>query len=174
MNQSKTCDTRWLNVTVAQLTPTQRWKMSNLLHGPISTNQILPREKARKLRHFWHFKPTKQNLWGFLWWINVDKLSIYGSLSIDGLFYANYFGLPNFLPQLPNFFTRIYPSYPWQFPTLISVLFYPLLNPLNLITLHEKIICWCLVCYLIVFKSPGFKTKSKEELFLRFPSIDTS
>ena len=23
----------------------QRWKMSNLLHGPISTNQILPREK---------------------------------------------------------------------------------------------------------------------------------
>ena len=25
---------------------TQRWKMSNLLHGPISTNQILPREKG--------------------------------------------------------------------------------------------------------------------------------
>ena len=23
----------------------QRWKMSNLLHGPVSTNQILPREK---------------------------------------------------------------------------------------------------------------------------------
>ena len=23
----------------------QSWKMSNLLHGPISTNQILPREK---------------------------------------------------------------------------------------------------------------------------------
>ena len=23
----------------------QRWKMSNLLHGPISTNQILPQEK---------------------------------------------------------------------------------------------------------------------------------
>ena len=32
--------------------------------------------KARKSRHFWHFKPTKLNLWGFLWWINVDKLSI--------------------------------------------------------------------------------------------------
>ena len=46
--------------------PRQSWKMSNLLHGPISTNQILPREKARKLRHFWHFKPTKQNLLGFL------------------------------------------------------------------------------------------------------------
>ena len=27
------------------LVQTQSWKMSNLLHGPISTNQILPREK---------------------------------------------------------------------------------------------------------------------------------
>ena len=34
------------------------------------------------------------------------------------LVFANYFGLPNFLPQLANFFTRIYPSYPWHFPTL--------------------------------------------------------
>ena len=60
----------------------------------------------------------------------MDKLSIYGSLSIDlnflhissqkWLVFANYFGLPNFLPQLPNFFTRIYPSYPWHFPTLYS------------------------------------------------------
>ena len=32
--------------------------------------------------------------------------------------FANHFGLPNFLPQLPNFFIRIYPSYPWHFPTL--------------------------------------------------------
>ena len=30
---------------VMLLTQTQSWKMSNLLHGPISTNQILPREK---------------------------------------------------------------------------------------------------------------------------------
>ena len=36
------------------------------------------------------------------------------------LVFANHFGLPNFLPQLPNFFTRIYPSYPWHFPTLIG------------------------------------------------------
>ena len=43
----------------------QSWKMSNLLHGPISTNQILPEKSAK-----------------------------------------------NFLPQLANFFTRIYPSYP--------------------------------------------------------------
>ena len=35
------------------------------------------------------------------------------------LVFANYFGLQNFLPQLPNFFTRIYPSYPWHFPTLL-------------------------------------------------------
>ena len=48
----------------------------------INKPDFTPR-KARKSRHFWHFKPTKQNLWGFLWWINVDKLSIYGSLSID-------------------------------------------------------------------------------------------
>ena len=85
--------------------------------------------KARKSQHFWHFKPTKQNLWYFLWWINVDKLSICGSWSIDlnflqkssqkWLVFANYFGLPNILPQLPNFFTRIYLSYPWHFPTLI-------------------------------------------------------
>ena len=93
----------------------------------INKPDFTPR-KARKSRHFWHFKPTKQNLWGFLWWVNVDKLSIYGSLSIDlnflhissqkWLVFANYFGLPNFLPQLANFFTRIYPSYPWHFPTL--------------------------------------------------------
>ena len=33
------------------------------------TNIIKPDftpRKARKSRHFWHFKPTKQNLWGFL------------------------------------------------------------------------------------------------------------
>ena len=34
------------------------------------------------------------------------------------LVFANHFGLLNFLPQLANFFTRIYPSYPWHFPTL--------------------------------------------------------
>ena len=34
------------------------------------------------------------------------------------LVFANYFGLPNFLPQLANLFTRIYPSYPWHFPSL--------------------------------------------------------
>ena len=34
--------------------------------------------------------------------------------------FGNYFGLPNFLPQLANFFTRIYPSYPWHFPTMLS------------------------------------------------------
>ena len=35
-------------------------------------------------------------------------------------FFANYFGLPNFLPQVANLFTRIYPSNPWHFPTLLS------------------------------------------------------
>ena len=34
------------------------------------------------------------------------------------LVFANYFVLPNFLPQMPNLFTRIYPSYPWHFPIL--------------------------------------------------------
>ena len=34
--------------------------------------------------------------------------------------FGNYFGLPNFLPQLANFFTRIYPSHPWHFPTLLN------------------------------------------------------
>ena len=56
----------------------------------INKPDFTPR-KARKLRHFWHFKPTKQNLCGFLWWINVDKLSIYGSLSIDLNFFAHIF-----------------------------------------------------------------------------------
>ena len=56
----------------------------------INKPDFTPR-KARKSRHFWHFKPTKQNLWGFLWWINVDKLSIYGSLSIDLKFFAHIF-----------------------------------------------------------------------------------
>ena len=56
----------------------------------INKPDFTPR-KARKSRHFWHFKPTKHNLWGFLWWINVDKLSIYGSLSIDIKFLAHIF-----------------------------------------------------------------------------------
>ena len=46
--------------------------------------------KARKSWHFRHFKPTKQNLWGFLWWINVNKSSIYCSLSIDLNFCCRY------------------------------------------------------------------------------------
>ena len=56
----------------------------------INKPNFTPR-KVRKSRHFWHFKPTKQNLWGFLWWINVDKLSSYGSLSIDLKFFAHIF-----------------------------------------------------------------------------------
>ena len=83
--------------------------------------------KARKLRHFWHFKPTKQNLWGFLWWINYQFMAVCPLILIflhissqKWLVFANYFGLPNFLPQLANFFTRIYPSYPWHFPTLAA------------------------------------------------------
>ena len=40
------------------------------------------------------------------------------------LVFANFFGLPNFLPQLANFFTRIYPSYLWHFPTLTWSLFH--------------------------------------------------
>ena len=63
--------------------------MSNLWHGPISTNQILAREKRVNRDIFG--KPTKQNLWGFLWWINVNKPSIYGSLSIDINFFAHIF-----------------------------------------------------------------------------------
>ena len=31
--------------TIVKTSLVQSWKMSNLLHGPISTNQILPREK---------------------------------------------------------------------------------------------------------------------------------
>ena len=75
---------------------TQSWKMSNLLHGPINKPDFTPR-KAHKSRHLWHFKPTKQNLLGFLWWINVDKLSIYGSLFIDLKFFANIFPKMAFL-----------------------------------------------------------------------------
>ena len=37
------------------------------------------------------------------------------------LVFADYFGLLNFLTQLSNFFTRIYPSYPWHFPTLLLI-----------------------------------------------------
>ena len=55
----------------------QSCKMSNLLHGPW---------KARKSWHFYYFKPTKQNLWGSLWWINVDKLSIHGIFFIGSYF----------------------------------------------------------------------------------------
>ena len=36
--------------------------------------------------------------------------------------FAIYFGLPNFLPQLANFFTRIYLSYPGHFAALNKLL----------------------------------------------------
>ena len=88
--------------------------------------------KARRWRHFWHFYPTKQSLWGFLWckiWINYQFMAvcplILNFLHISSkkwLVFANYFGLPNFLPQLPNFFTRIYP---WHFPTLLLEVRFP-------------------------------------------------
>ena len=58
-------------------------------------------------------------------WINYQFMAvcplILNILHISSqkwLVFGNYFGLPNILPQLANFFTRIYPSYPWHFPTL--------------------------------------------------------
>ena len=61
-------------------------------------------------------------------WINYQFMAvcplILNFLHISSqkwLVFANYFGLPNFLPQLANFFTRIYPSYPLHFPTLCTV-----------------------------------------------------
>ena len=60
----------------------QSWKMSNLLHGPISANQILPWEKR------------------------VNR---------------NIFGTSNLKNRTGQFFTRIYPSYPWHFATMMSI-----------------------------------------------------
>ena len=41
-----TTRTSWTHLKVGiNLGTNQSWKMSNLLHGPISTNQILPQEK---------------------------------------------------------------------------------------------------------------------------------
>ena len=79
----------------------------------INKTDFTPR-KARKSRHFWHFKPTKQNLWGFLWWINVDKLSIYGSLSIDLKLFAH------ILPKMACFWRCVVPTI-WiiNFPRII-------------------------------------------------------
>ena len=58
-------------------------------------------------------------------WINYQFMAvcplILNFLHISSqkwLVFANYLSLPNFLPQLAIFFTRIYPSYPWHFPTL--------------------------------------------------------
>ena len=48
----------------------QSWKMSNLLHGPISTNQILPWEKRVNGDIFG--TSNLQNRTYDLWWINVD------------------------------------------------------------------------------------------------------
>ena len=60
--------------------------MSNLLHGPISTNQILPGEK-RVNRDILAPQTYKTELIGFL---VMNKLSIYGSLSIDLNFFCTY------------------------------------------------------------------------------------
>ena len=58
-------------------------------------------------------------------WINYQFMAVCPLILIflhissrKWLVFTNNFGLPNFLPQLANFFTRIYPSYPWHFPTL--------------------------------------------------------
>ena len=58
-------------------------------------------------------------------WINYQFMAvcplILNFLHISSqkwLVFGNYFGLSNFLPQLANFFTRIYLSYPWHFATL--------------------------------------------------------
>ena len=59
-------------------------------------------------------------------WINYQFMAVCPLILIflhissqKWLVFANYFGLPNFLPQLANFFTRIHPSYPWHFATLM-------------------------------------------------------
>ena len=115
----------------------------------INKPDFTPR-KARKSRHFWHFKPTKQNLWGFLWWINVDKLSIYGSLSIDLKFFPHIFSKNDlFLPII-----------------LASQTFYPKWP----IFLHGYIrqirdifqLCWALLCCDWILNMDAFKVQAKE------------
>ena len=68
---------------------TQSWKMSNLLHGPISTNQILPGEKRVNRDIFGTLNLQNRTYGpGFL---VMNKLSINGSLSIDLIFFAHIF-----------------------------------------------------------------------------------
>ena len=67
----------------------QSWKMSNLLHGPISTNQILPGEKRVNRDVFGTLNLQNRTYGpGFL---VMNKLSINGSLSIDLIFFAHIF-----------------------------------------------------------------------------------
>ena len=61
-------------------------------------------------------------------WINYQFMAVCPLIlnfshisSQKWLVFGNYFGLSTFLPQLANFFTRIYPSYPLHFPTLCTV-----------------------------------------------------
>ena len=61
-------------------------------------------------------------------WINYQFMEVcplilisFAQISPKMACFAHNFGLPNFLPQLANFFTRIYPSYPWHFPTLTRI-----------------------------------------------------
>ena len=70
----------WSSGTTALATcgKTELQNVKSFTRNKIVKPDFTPR-KARKSQHF--FKPTKQNLKGFLWWINVDKLSIHGSLS---------------------------------------------------------------------------------------------
>ena len=84
-------------------------KMSNLLHGPKSSKQILPQEK----RVNWNI------LEGFLWWINVDTgYTVNLSMSICPLNLvaqilpklpdlANILVFPKLLPWLANFLSVI-------------------------------------------------------------------
>ena len=87
--------------------------MSNLLHRPKWSNQFYLQGKQVK---FDNFSTNKTDLKRFLVLINMDTLSIamHARLSIgsyncgtnfppNGLFFANFFILSNFLPQIASY-----------------------------------------------------------------------
>ena len=61
------------------------------------------------------------------------------------LVFANYFGLPIFLPQLANFFTWIYPSYPCHFQTL-DMVSYVVLFSVSQVSMSPCVILRIVLC----------------------------
>ena len=89
----------------------QSWKMSNLLHGPISTNQILPREK-RVNRDIFGTSNLQNRTYGVscdeLMWIDYQFMAVCPLI----LFFCTYLPKNGLFLLIILAFQTFYPNWP--------------------------------------------------------------